>query len=206
MEERKKERGQAMVETVLVLPILLLLMVGVVEVGAALRNYLAVANAAREGARFAARGYYLSDSEIDYVFDRIINASGVVDGRSFLRTEGEDKNAEVIITYVEVISSVTGTYNEQAWRLPEPWEYTSTVSADQIMEQHGAFEGEIQSKREEAGYDPTSNDVVVVEIFFDHDPFWGEMFNALSFGMVPPSDWLMYASSEMRVILDREGG
>lgn len=212
MDERKNERGQALVETILVLPVLLLLMVGVVEVGSALRDYLAVVNTAREGARFAARGYYLNDAEIDYIFDRVISASGVVGDKPFLRTEGTDENAEIIITYVEVISSVTGTFNGHVWRTPDPGEETSRVSADQVMADHSAFESEIQEARVDAGYDPTTNEVVVVEIFFEHDLLLGGLYSGV-YELADPgsSDVMsptlqMYSRSEMRVILDREGG
>ncbi len=51
--------GQGLVETALILPILILMLLGVFEVGWALRAYLTLANANREAARFASRGAYL---------------------------------------------------------------------------------------------------------------------------------------------------
>ena len=57
----KRERGQGLVETVFVLPFLLVLVVGIVEVGLALNRQLTVVNAAREGARFGAFGASASD-------------------------------------------------------------------------------------------------------------------------------------------------
>lgn len=48
---RKKEKGQALVEFVLVLPILLLLVLGMVEYGWMLNAKISVTGAAREGAR-----------------------------------------------------------------------------------------------------------------------------------------------------------
>ena len=47
------ERGQAMIETALVLPILLLISVGIFEFGRAYQTYQVLTNAAREGARLA---------------------------------------------------------------------------------------------------------------------------------------------------------
>lgn len=47
-------RGQAFVETALIIPILILLILGVVEIGAAANEYMIVHDAAREGGRFAA--------------------------------------------------------------------------------------------------------------------------------------------------------
>jgi len=47
------QRGQAVVELALVLPILLLIMMGIVEFGRIFMAHQAIANAAREGARTA---------------------------------------------------------------------------------------------------------------------------------------------------------
>lgn len=48
----RKERGQALVETALVVGLLLLLVLGVVDFGRAMNNYIIITNAAREGARY----------------------------------------------------------------------------------------------------------------------------------------------------------
>lgn len=48
------ERGVALVEFALILPILLTLIVGIAEFGLAFKDFLSVSNAAREGARVAA--------------------------------------------------------------------------------------------------------------------------------------------------------
>lgn len=52
----KSERGQALVETALVLPVLLLLIMGMVELGRLGNAYLVVTHAARHGVRFGATG------------------------------------------------------------------------------------------------------------------------------------------------------
>ncbi len=49
-----KERGQSFLETALFLPLLLLLIAGMVEVGAYALNYLILLDASREGARYGA--------------------------------------------------------------------------------------------------------------------------------------------------------
>ena len=53
---RRQRRGQSLVEFALVLPILLVIVAGTLEVGNVLTLYLRVQHAAREGARFAAAG------------------------------------------------------------------------------------------------------------------------------------------------------
>ena len=59
---KKENKGQALVELALVLPILLLLVFGIVEFGRIFGTYLMVTHGAREGARAAAVG--TADSEI----------------------------------------------------------------------------------------------------------------------------------------------
>lgn len=50
----KDQRGQALVEMALVLPLLLLLVLGIIQFGFIFMSQLAVNNATREGARYAA--------------------------------------------------------------------------------------------------------------------------------------------------------
>lgn len=53
MKARHSERGNAMVETAITMPLLLLLMVGIFEVGRAYETWQVLCNAAREGARMS---------------------------------------------------------------------------------------------------------------------------------------------------------
>jgi Flp pilus assembly protein TadG len=69
MDRKDKDRGQSLIEIAIILPILLLLLLGVVEVGMGLRNYLIVVNANREGARFAAHGRYDDDESMQILLD-----------------------------------------------------------------------------------------------------------------------------------------
>lgn len=62
-------KGQALVETALVLPIILLILLGIIDFGLMFNNYLMVGNASREGARTAAVG--ATDSEITALVDDV---------------------------------------------------------------------------------------------------------------------------------------
>lgn len=53
---RRTEKGQALVEMALVLPILIIIVFGIVEFGRIMNTYLIVTNAAREGARHGVVG------------------------------------------------------------------------------------------------------------------------------------------------------
>ncbi len=48
---RRKERGQSLVEFALIIPIFFILVLGIIDFGMALRSYITLTNAAREGAR-----------------------------------------------------------------------------------------------------------------------------------------------------------
>ncbi|MGE5390083.1 MAG: TadE/TadG family type IV pilus assembly protein [Deltaproteobacteria bacterium] len=59
----RRERGQALVEMALVIPVLLLLLVGICEFGRILGAYMVINNLAREGARYGVVGH--NDLEIE---------------------------------------------------------------------------------------------------------------------------------------------
>jgi Flp pilus assembly protein TadG len=57
----RRERGQALVEFAFVVPIFLVLVLGVVDFGWALRSWITVTNSAREAARYGAVGATCDD-------------------------------------------------------------------------------------------------------------------------------------------------
>ena len=54
--QKRRSRGQSLVETAIVLPIVLLLVMGIIDFGLLFNNYIVISNASREGARKAALG------------------------------------------------------------------------------------------------------------------------------------------------------
>ncbi len=60
--QRSGSRGQSLVETAIILPIVLLLVMGIIEFGLLFNNYILISNASREGARKASLGG--TDSEV----------------------------------------------------------------------------------------------------------------------------------------------
>lgn len=74
---RKSEKGQAMVEFALVLPILLLLLCGIIDFGWLYFNQLLLNNAAREGARYAAIHYSTYDTDWITEAEQIMRSSTV---------------------------------------------------------------------------------------------------------------------------------
>jgi hypothetical protein len=101
----REERGQSLVEMAIFLPVVILILVGIVEVSHALANYLVIANATREGARFGAAGgkdgdittVILTSTKLDvtperadiYVIRARLNAAGEVENLVETHTYGD---------------------------------------------------------------------------------------------------------------------
>lgn len=58
---RRRELGQSLVEFGVMLPIILVMLIGVVEVTVAFVHYVSVVNASRDGARFGSKGFTDAD-------------------------------------------------------------------------------------------------------------------------------------------------
>ena len=67
----RRQRGQALVEMALVLPIFLILVMGIVDFGLGLRAWISITNSAREGARLAA-----VHASCDSIRQRVEDSSG----------------------------------------------------------------------------------------------------------------------------------
>ncbi len=92
------ERGSSAVEFAILLPVFALIIFGILEFGSAYGDYLAIAHAAREGARLAAVGDY-SESE---VAKRAYPVSPTSISISYLSPDGTPRHgfpAEVVVTY-----------------------------------------------------------------------------------------------------------
>ena len=70
LEPPRRERGQSLVETAIVVPILLLLLAAVIDFGRVFDAYIVLTNAAREGARFGSVNPSMSDA---HVKDLVVN-------------------------------------------------------------------------------------------------------------------------------------
>ncbi len=63
MEERR-EKGQSAVELALLLPLLMLILLGCLDLGRVYSSWIAVTNGSREGARWAARHAYQVEEDL----------------------------------------------------------------------------------------------------------------------------------------------
>ena len=113
MKNLKNQKGQALVEFAITLPILLLLVMAIFQFGMMLNSYLTIENASREGARAGIVGS--SDAEIKQL---IIATSPSLDSRNLtvnitptetIRRSGDTLNVKVTYNYnltVAIISNL----------------------------------------------------------------------------------------------------
>lgn len=104
---KNSSKGQSIVETALVLPILLLILTGIIDFGFLFNNYIMILNASREGARCAAIG--CSDAEID---DIVGNAAAMLDETKLTMVINPDesmrkKGDEITVTIRYQYSPIT---------------------------------------------------------------------------------------------------
>jgi len=155
------ERGQSLAELALVMPLLLMILIAMVEVGWAMRSHLIVSTASREAARFAARRVF-DYPEIEEVATVAMLSLNPV-------YEGADANATIIITKVQIAAD--GTWSKDGGQPyvkgDLPVETTMEDAAyEQIAADNVVFNAAHTSIESE-------NNVIVVEIFYDHELLLG---------------------------------
>lgn len=166
----RKEKGQSLVELAVILPLVLFLFIGMVEVGWAMHSYVTVATAAREATRFGARGNF-DEEDIGEV---ALVALGALD----VQLEGPDVNTTVIVTFVDI--DPTGTYTMTTYvtgTLPVTSSLLTgevdiaQVAADNVAFNQDPFHCPVGSPPPCEVDSP--NDLVVVEAFYEHTQLLG---------------------------------
>jgi Flp pilus assembly protein TadG len=76
VEHKPRERGQSLVETAIIFPLLLLLLAAVVDFGRAFDAYIVLTNAAREGARWGSVKPDLTVAEVQQIVIDDVRGSG----------------------------------------------------------------------------------------------------------------------------------
>lgn len=103
-EKIRNQKGQALVEMALVLPILLMLVFGIIEFGRIFNAYIVVSNASREGARYAAVGRSLTDIETD-----INNLTSTLGTVTILVDDSDDESVKVTVKHpLPLITPIIG--------------------------------------------------------------------------------------------------
>ena len=212
MRMERASRAQSLVEFALVLPFLLLLLGGVVEIGYAFYDYMLMVNANREGVRLGSRGRFTDEM----IFDRIIIAGGWRQGGNtdrVLQTTGDDRNFGMILTHVPIeadgslgpitheVSGTVAIEDSGEIELVFITEGHSRLTADDIAHytnEIGTNTGLINDYRQDQGYEPQTNEIIIVETFMVHP-----LLLDFSFGILPIDNPMQfYFRSAMRVMRD----
>jgi hypothetical protein len=196
----KRSQGQSLVELALTLPILLIVLLGLVEVGFALRAYLVVTNVSREAARFASRGTYMPQD----IFAQARSAFG---GQLPVRFVGEsDPNSEVIITYFFI--PAVDDPNKPPGNCGTCASYTITTTGSLTMPSKLDVQAQFQELRvQNAAYNeelgksaknsvPVDHNAAVIEIYYYHKQV---LVDAPIISWIFPDTMPIYARTMMRI-------
>jgi hypothetical protein len=200
---RDKQRGQNFVEIALTLPLLIALLMGMLEIGFLVHSVSTVATAAREGARYGARGMHLPLDEIADVTKIAMELSLDVD------LDNPDANTRIIVTSVDI--DPDGSYAFQDTYILGDLDVSSricyddpcgddTIDVDAIAAENVDFNNDSE-RCNEVVYG-CRNDLVIVEVFFAHHLRMGNMLESFT-KYVMPTPIIIDQQSIMRVLIRR---
>jgi Flp pilus assembly protein TadG len=107
---RRRQRGQSLVETAIVFPILVLLLAIVIDASRAFETYIVLTNAAREGARFASLANPLTEEKIrELVYENVVGSgSNITDMSQFQKDD-------IVLEASSTVVTVTVPYTVDLW-------------------------------------------------------------------------------------------
>ena len=203
-------KGQSLVELALTLPVLLIMLLGLVEVGFALRAYLVLTNVSRETARLASRGLYQPDQIFNY-------ATWFFGNQLPVRYAGQpDPNAEVIITYYYIPNSdepekqagcptcdppvakgcpTCATYSiTTTGSLTAPSRIDVPTHLQEMRDQNALYNIEQGKKQVEMA--PVDHNIAIIELFYYHKQV---LMDAPVISWIFPDTMVLYSRSVMRI-------
>jgi hypothetical protein len=211
-----RESGQSLVEMALITPLLLLMFLGVLEVGWALRGYLVLVNASREGARFAARGRYLDFSQPTYEsigYPLVLgHISDTIASQLAIDFTSPQSNAAVIISHYFVDTGDSSVLTDDLVltprEVPTYWvrygkPIASSIDMDEMTAQLIAENIQFNTllKQRDPAAPPSVNSVVVVELYYEQPQLLGVPIISNRFTDPVP----LYTYTTMRIVSDARG-
>lgn len=182
--------GQGLVEMALALPVLLIMLLGLVELGFLLHAYIVLYNADREAARFAVRGTFTPEEIVERAMTSVSEQLPV-------QLEGPEANAAILITQLHIpadkddFATVDLYYHEG---ISVTSRFVPQDHATKIKLDNDLFNQEVMDA--DLGLGPTSQDVVIVEMFHNHD----QVLHAPFVEWVFPDPMPVYAWTIMRIL------
>lgn len=175
------KKGQSLVETALIVPILCIMLIGVFEVGWALRSYLILLNASREGARFAVRDVYVDFDSSSPDWERVKNQT--INSIAGTMPVDFNETGTLVVSYLEVNAgefpdsgNCTDTYTMTirspltefglvgVFGEPKVSKFDYAELGEKIALENRAANCELIAR----GGIPSVDGLVIVEIFYDH--------------------------------------
>ncbi|MFA9399265.1 MAG: TadE/TadG family type IV pilus assembly protein [Clostridiaceae bacterium] len=117
MKVIKDNKGQALVEFAIILPILMLIVMGIIQFGFMINSYLTIANLSREAARLGIIGSSYSEIENDIIFkapnldadELSINISPSDSNRK----SGDTLNVKIYYNYKLTVPIISSMFNNE---------------------------------------------------------------------------------------------
>lgn len=207
-----RQKGQSLVEFTIMLPLLIFIFIGLIEVGYAMANYMSILQSSRELARFVARGERIDFNGTSFTMDNmdvmIDTVLYDISERSNFALEGDEKSAGLYFYLYHIDTGQTCDevpcpvdcdqltqailYSEDDWII-DPTEFVYGMDRDSPFQHEEILESLITNNLElmcgkekasnEVYWNPVS-DVVLVEIIFEQDQLLG--FPVISNNLTDP--------------------
>jgi len=187
-----------MIEFTLALPVLLIMFLGLIELGLAMHAYLVLVNANREGARLGARGVF-TDEQI------AVQTLGAFGGQLPVDTVGPDANTGIIITRFHISELPDTDANFEAFYYTPIYvtgtmTHTSRIDPEAMLndpnglvDQNDTFNDDLIAAHEDAVR--SVHDLVVVEVYYYHY----QVLRAPIVEWVFPEPMVLYSRTMMRI-------
>lgn len=195
------KKGQALVETAIILPVLIFLLIGVLEVGWILRAYLILSSASREAARFAVRQNYLDFSSPEPAYSTVWTHT--IESISEQINYNENTGA-MIVSYIAVDAPCTLPFTittpldvpTYTWKFPATATYQTQLNYALMGADLGRLQQQHSCDAVRNALIPRPNNTVTVELFFNQKMLLG--FPVISNPFTDP--FLLYSRATFRKI------
>ena len=119
----RRERGATMIEFSLVMPILLLIMIGIMEMGLAFKDILTVSHAAREGSRVGAFAGDDTTADCQIVQNIIAQLTGELDSIQDIEIYRADTDGDQILSQTNTWTYASGDPTDctNSWTHTDLW-------------------------------------------------------------------------------------
>jgi hypothetical protein len=185
-----------MVELALALPVLLIMFLGLVELGFLMRAHLVVVNACREAARFGSRGTFTDEEIAGRAIDTISPTDERENDLLPIQFAGPDANTQIVVTRFRVPAKGAAVYNPSyiTGTLGLESEIDPDAYALKLKEETDKFNADLENDKSVKAV-PTGQDVIVVEIFYYHY----EVLHAPIVEWFFPDPMVVYSRTVMRI-------